>query len=116
MIGLGWQSSPWKKKAVEQNLVYAPGANFLQVQFERCALIGAGGTLSGQGRGAEIDGHDTVIRTNRVSTPEFYTDFGQRTDVLFVNEFHQSDGKVVLMGAGDPESECNDVPSCRDSS
>lgn len=39
--------------------------------------------MRGKGLGAEIDGHDTVIRINRLPAREHHDDFGNKTDVFF---------------------------------
>uniref|UniRef100_A0A7S4W9B1 Uncharacterized protein n=1 Tax=Alexandrium monilatum TaxID=311494 RepID=A0A7S4W9B1_9DINO len=59
-------------------------------RFERCALVGSSPILRGQGRGFEIDMHDTVIRVNRVPQQKYYEDYGQRTDILFAGPGWQS--------------------------
>ena len=39
--------------------------------LRRCALVGASSNLLGRGLGQEIDGHDTVIRVNRLPSEEY---------------------------------------------
>lgn len=52
-------------------------------RFGRCALVGSSAAMRSKGHGADIDRHDTVVRVNRLPAPEFASDFGTRTDVLF---------------------------------
>jgi len=75
------------------------------VGFGRCALVGSSDKMVGQGVGADIDGHDTVIRVNRIPVPEFAQDFGLRTDVLFtgavadsVEQYSQAGIKFKFLG------------------
>jgi hypothetical protein len=57
--------------------------------------------LKGRGHGVDIDSFDIVIRVNRVPTPQYYEDFGKRTDVLYSNSMSMYKGLVTLMGHGD---------------
>jgi len=89
--------------------------SFKKLDLTRCALVGASGVLRGAGSGEDIDGHTAVIRLNRMPTPEFYYDFGARTDVLYLSK--EWSGTVALMGHGrgtdKPETrKCADVPGC----
>ncbi len=56
------------------------------LKAKRIALIGNGPSLLGQGRGAEIDGHDLVVRFNFPHISDFAVDVGRRTDLVMVNE------------------------------
>mmetsp|Transcript_75753 Transcript_75753/g.214136 ORF Transcript_75753/g.214136 Transcript_75753/m.214136 type:complete len:282 (-) Transcript_75753:104-949(-) len=62
-----------------------------------CALVGSSSLLSGKGRGPDIDRHDTVIRVNRVPTPAFFGDFGNKTSIFFGNTYVRR-GSVQLFG------------------
>lgn len=62
-----------------------------------CAVVGSSSMLSGKGRGPDIDGHDTVIRVNRVPTPAFFGDFGNKTSIFFGNSYARR-GSVRLFG------------------
>lgn len=53
-----------------------------KVSLKTCALVGSGDILTGAARGEEIDAHDLVIRVCRIPVPEFFADFGTRTDVV----------------------------------
>ena len=49
-----------------------------------CAIVGGGSGLYGKQLGAQIDGHDVVVRVNRLLAGGNAThDFGSRTDVWF---------------------------------
>ncbi len=53
----------------------------------RIAVVGNSPIEVGQGRGAEIDGHDVVLRMNRFETSDgFRADYGCKTDVVFTLE------------------------------
>lgn len=67
--------------------------------FNRCALVGSGRVLKGRGHGQEIDGYDVVIRVNRLPTPEYFADFGQKTHILFANHWEQEHGNISLMSS-----------------
>lgn len=73
-------SSPSKLAGILRRIVCTQ--QFSQA-FDRCALVGSSSELIGKRLGAEIDGHDTVIRVNRVPNERFINDFGNRTDILF---------------------------------
>lgn len=49
------------------------------------ALVGPSGHLAAQSLGETIDSFDVVIRFNGLPTPEVWSDYGSRTDVLFLN-------------------------------
>ncbi|CAK0895417.1 unnamed protein product, partial [Prorocentrum cordatum] len=84
-----------------------------KIDLARCALVGASGSMSGSGLGAEIDAHTAVIRLDRMPTEEFRADFGGRTDFLFLGE--ALDGSVALMGVEEPKvAVCHDVDGCDD--
>jgi hypothetical protein len=93
--------------SVMELLTVNPG--FENVDLTRCALVGSGDILEGEGRGKEIDGHSLVIRMNRIPTPEFFDDFGQRSDIVLINIKRN----VKTMGEGkdvscaDPDSGCH---------
>lgn len=74
----------WKQKMPLKNV---------HAKFGRCALIGASKNLLGKKLGREIDEHDAVIRVNRLPSPSFYQDFGQRTDVYFAGMLSLRDCK-----------------------
>eukprot|EP00746_Dinoflagellata_sp_MGD_P154537 gnl/MRDRNA2_/MRDRNA2_84870_c2_seq1.p1 gnl/MRDRNA2_/MRDRNA2_84870_c2~~gnl/MRDRNA2_/MRDRNA2_84870_c2_seq1.p1 ORF type:complete len:365 (+),score=40.38 gnl/MRDRNA2_/MRDRNA2_84870_c2_seq1:342-1436(+) len=57
--------------------------NSIPVHLKRCALVGSSNYLVGRRLGREIDDHDIVIRVNRLPTPTFIEDFGNKTDVYF---------------------------------
>jgi hypothetical protein len=85
--------------------------NFSRLDFTRCALVGASGLMKGSNAGEDIDDHTAVIRLNRMPTPEFHSDFGARTDVLYLSK--EWGGAVALMGGENPRtSMCEDVPGC----
>jgi len=87
------------------------GWSFSKLDFTRCALVGASGVMRGSNAGEEIDGHTAVIRLNRMPKPEFYGDFGARTDVLFLSR--EWSGAVAMMGGETPETrKCSDVHGC----
>jgi len=51
----------------------------------RCALVGSSDSMNGRQLGAVLERtYDTIIRVNRVPAPEYFADFGRRTDVLFI--------------------------------
>lgn len=77
-------------------------ANFSFASPKRCALIGSSASMTGKGRGSEIDAHDTVIRVNRLPTVDFFPDFGKRTTVLVGNRLMLTQG-VPVMGMSSPE-------------
>lgn len=90
------------------------GRNFTDTNFDRCALVGASNVLVGAAKGNEIDGHDAVIRVNRIPTAGFWKDYGGRTDVLFVS--NEWGGAVALMGPGGEGPKavaCKDLDNCR---
>ena len=41
-----------------------------EATFRSCALVGSSADMIGKGLGGEIDEHGTIIRVNRVPTPE----------------------------------------------
>ncbi|XP_036408654.1 alpha-N-acetylgalactosaminide alpha-2,6-sialyltransferase 2-like [Megalops cyprinoides] len=47
----------------------------------RCAVVGNGGILRGSGKGAEIDRHHYIFRTNGAITKGFEEDVGSRTSL-----------------------------------
>jgi len=56
----------------------------LDARFCRCALVGSAAGFNGHGLGPEIDGHDTVIRVNRLPVEaQHFLDFGRRTDIFW---------------------------------
>lgn len=73
------------------------GRAALQIR-RSCAVVGSSASLVGAGRGAEIDGHDRVVRVNRLPTRAFWADFGTRTDVLYGNCWTMRKGELTLMG------------------
>jgi len=96
------------------------GREFTDLNFNRCALVGASNVLVGAAKGTEIDGHDAVIRVNRIPTRGYWNDYGGRTDVLFVTS--ERGGKVVVMGSGGEDNwdnvgpqevRCGDLDNCR---
>lgn len=64
----------------------------------QCALVGSSSILSGKGYGPDIDKHDTVIRVNRVPTPEYFADFGNKTSIFFGNVYVWKKGQIQLFG------------------
>ena len=73
-------------------------------RFERCALVGNADILRGRGLGAKVDGHDTVIRINRLPVAAFGADVGNRTDILFTRAFgsrHEVANGSVFFRLGD---------------
>mmetsp|Transcript_83666 Transcript_83666/g.270492 ORF Transcript_83666/g.270492 Transcript_83666/m.270492 type:complete len:491 (+) Transcript_83666:84-1556(+) len=83
-----------KARGVIDMILDAP----LTPRFNMCALIGSAAFLKGRSSGKEIDAHDTVIRVNRIPTPKYFDDFGQRTDVLFTGL--QADGYKLYTQKG----------------
>jgi len=83
-----------------------------QLSFNNCALVGASPILNGAGHGADIDSHDTVIRVNRLPTPEYADDFGKKTDVYFANLLIARQGKTVLMGGEETSCKDSSQPAC----
>jgi len=74
--------------------VLVPLVGGLDFCFDSCALVGTSADLLGRAHGAEIDSHDTVIRVNRLPSPDFFADFGTRTDVYFAEPGMRMLGKV----------------------
>jgi hypothetical protein len=70
----------------------------LPFAFKDCAVVGSASSMLGSGKGPAIDAHDTVIRVNRVPTEEFWSDFGQRTDILFTSAM--SDERPAFIKTG----------------
>ena len=67
------------------------------------AVVGNGPSELGKGHGAEIDGHDIVIRINNYATKGYETDYGRRTDVWMKcgaadvkHEMRDADIKAIL--------------------
>ncbi len=61
------------------------------VAGKRVVVVGPARTLVGQGRGAEIDCYDVVVRLNEsivygASEPSAYRDVGARTDICYGNQ------------------------------
>lgn len=55
------------------------------LQGKRVAVVGNGPQEIGTGKGAEIDGHDIIIRFNNFRTKGFEEDYGYRTDIWVRN-------------------------------
>jgi hypothetical protein len=93
----------------------ATGPGYESLRFGRCALVGNSDTMLGSGLGKEIHDNDVVIRINRVPDPEFWKDFGSRTDVLFINNMNALNRDVDLMQGGDNNSkvDCESLEICR---
>lgn len=67
------------------------------------AVVGNGPSELGKGHGAEIDGHDIVIRINNYVTKGYEPDYGRRTDVWMKcgaadvkHEMRDADIKAIL--------------------
>ncbi len=59
------------------------------VAGRRVVVVGPARTLLGQGRGAEIDGYDVVVRLNQACgapEPAAPADVGARTDICYANQ------------------------------
>lgn len=85
--------------------------SFRSLDLKRCALVGASSVMAGTNAGAEIDGHDAVIRLNRLPTEAFHPDFGTRTDILFVS--FEWRGEVALMSGEQANvAWCHEVDHC----
>jgi len=69
-----------------------------QAKLGSCALVGSSADMTNKSLGEEIDKHDTVIRVNRIPTPEYSADFGNRTDILFTGAMAQ--GRPTFRPAG----------------
>jgi hypothetical protein len=85
---------------------------FGKLNFTRCALVGESGAMLGSNAGEDIDGHTAVIRLDRMPTPEFHSDFGARTDVLYLSK--EWSGAVALMGGETSTGKCKEVPGCNE--
>lgn len=46
-------------------------------------------TVLGKGKGAQVDGHDLVVRFNYFRTAGFEKDVGRRTDLWFLGELKE---------------------------
>jgi len=68
-----------------RSVVTSVSAQQLPNIYRNCALVGSTASLSLLGRRPEIDAHHTVIRVNRLPTPEAYIDLGDKSDILFQN-------------------------------
>lgn len=86
------------------------GTSPLQKDVKSCALVTTSGGLLGKGLGAEIDRHEWVIRANRLPTGKYCSDYGARTDVLFLNCLMARMGTGTLMGPPTPAN-CT-LPHC----
>jgi hypothetical protein len=66
-----------------KQLVGARGAtaNILADSGKTVCVVGNSPCLLGKGRGAEIDGHDLVLRFNNFETLDYEQDFGRKTDI-----------------------------------
>jgi len=63
-----------------------PEADYLaSLAGKRVALVGSAASVLGTGLGAEVDGHDVVVRVNWSAPvpPALVADIGSRTDVLY---------------------------------
>lgn len=69
-----------------------------------CAIVGSSPVLVGRGLGAEIDAFDTVVRVNRVPVSSFFRDFGQKTDIVFVNDRHWFRAAIPVLGGSAPRN------------
>lgn len=67
-------------------------------KLEDCALIGSSAILEGAGHGEVIDEHKTVIRINRLPRAEDKSDFGSRTDIIYLNKVLSRAGNVTFLG------------------
>jgi hypothetical protein len=72
-----------KASRVRDCLIRNQEGNLLErlLKGKSVALVGNGPSELGKGRGAEIDGHDIVIRFNNYVTRDFEDDYGCKTDV-----------------------------------
>merc|ERR550532_2265567 len=61
------------------------GLKKLPNMYTNCALVGSQASLNLLGRHTEIDSHHTIIRVNRIPTPEAYNDLGHISTILFQN-------------------------------
>lgn len=81
-------------------------------EWNRCALIGGSSHLRKKNLGAKIDSYDTVIRVNRISSPEFFKDFGKRTDVLFIGPINNGIPMISWAGQLYRQMGSNDILLC----
>lgn len=77
------------------------GTSPFQERVDDCALVTSSSFLKGSGMGPEIDKHQLIFRANRLTTPKFASDFGSRTDVIFLNCMNSRAGTVSWMGTYD---------------
>mmetsp|Transcript_59288 Transcript_59288/g.165525 ORF Transcript_59288/g.165525 Transcript_59288/m.165525 type:complete len:290 (+) Transcript_59288:93-962(+) len=85
-------------KAIEVAILEALDDGGFPADLGDCALVGSSAVLSGSGRGADIDRHETVIRVNRLPILEYFEDFGSKTDVIVLNEKLSTHGQVEYLG------------------
>lgn len=115
--GAGASREPRVSHDLRDVLNFPPGhPPFENANMSRCALVGASSVMAGSKAGADIDGYDVVIRVNRIPNNEYYEDFGNRTDVLFVNTLTaSSNDSVSLMrgGADAVHTSCRKLPGCQ---
>jgi len=71
----------------------------LTARFHRCALVGSSHSMIGTNYGPKLDtDFDTIIRVNRLPTPEYFRDFGSRTDVLFAGAVAEAHDMFTQQG------------------
>eukprot|EP00027_Filamoeba_sp_ATCC50430_P008377 CAMPEP_0168559180 /NCGR_PEP_ID=MMETSP0413-20121227/10380_1 /TAXON_ID=136452 /ORGANISM="Filamoeba nolandi, Strain NC-AS-23-1" /LENGTH=450 /DNA_ID=CAMNT_0008590379 /DNA_START=95 /DNA_END=1443 /DNA_ORIENTATION=+ len=72
-------------KNFQNSSLFPQEDSWLNRRYNRCAIVGNGGSLRGSKRGAEIDSHDVVVRLNLAPFLNFSEDVGSRLDIAVSN-------------------------------
>ncbi|KAK3266387.1 hypothetical protein CYMTET_24993 [Cymbomonas tetramitiformis] len=84
---------------------------FTPQQYARCAVVGSSGDLLHSKFGAEIDGHDMVMRINEAPTGKYSEDVGSKTTFRVLNNMGWQRGHAHLVESPKEVRAPSDAPS-----